>query len=135
MAAPNDLTELSSFDANAISKALKERFDKLQIYTNVNTLLVAMNPFQEVRGLYSQEKVKLYANYSRTENAPHVYKVSSTAYRGLLEGRSQSVIVSGESGAGAQPRATGVASQGEGVGAVLNRGLCLAVQARRRRRR
>jgi hypothetical protein len=33
-------------------------------------------------------------------SSPHIYAISNAAFRGMLEGRSQSIIISGESGAG-----------------------------------
>jgi myosin-5 len=43
----------------------------------------------------------MYTNHLRHELKPHVYAISATAYRGLSSyGRNQSILVSGESGAG-----------------------------------
>ncbi len=66
--------------------------------------------YQWIQSLYSESKRQLYSsqliyntNTSGDSKAcldPHVYEVSSLAYRGLaLNGRHQSILVSGESGA------------------------------------
>ncbi len=70
-----------------------------------------MNPFHWIESLYTPEKRELYVdNLIRNVDSngdgkssldPHVYEVSSLAYRGLaLDSQHQSILVSGESGAG-----------------------------------
>ena len=73
--------------------------------------MIAVNPYQWMMDLYSEEKRKMYASAlvwsadtegdPRTGVEPHVYETSSLAYRGLaVDGQDQSILVSGESGAG-----------------------------------
>lgn len=99
---PDDLTKLRSLEPRAIEDALSVRFAEDLIYTNINTLLVALNPYKTIKGLYGERTLQEYAQYATAPKAPHVYTVAAAAYRGLLESRSQSIIVSGESGAGAR---------------------------------
>jgi myosin heavy subunit len=61
-------------------------------------------------GLYTEEQRSLYSNKlvwtdtnkdMREQLEPHVYEVSSLSYKGLaFGGKDQSILVSGESGAG-----------------------------------
>jgi len=82
-----------------VRTALRSRFEKSKIYTNINSLLVALNPYCPLP-LYSEEVLQSYAQYGSASPGPHVFGVAASAYRGLLDARSQSVIISGESGAG-----------------------------------
>lgn len=99
---PDDLTKLRNLDPESIEEALKIRFNKDEIYSNINALLVAMNPYKKIDGIYSQQRLEEYTQYASMPEKPHVYAVAADAYRGLLESRSQSLIISGESGAGAR---------------------------------
>ena len=59
-----------------------------------------MNPFKQIQGLYSTEKCKQYKKNSK-DLSPHIYQISCNAYRNLKQnGKSQAILVSGESGAG-----------------------------------
>jgi myosin V len=82
-------------------------------YTRTGDIVVAVNPYQWYHNLYTAEKRRLYsrrlvwdASASAMETAraamqPHVYEVSALAYRGLAKDlKHQSILVSGESGAG-----------------------------------
>ena len=72
--------------------------------------MIAVNPYQWIDGLYTNEKKTYYSNRLVWDNCeedprstiqPHVYEVSALSYKGLANGgRDQSVLVSGESGAG-----------------------------------
>ena len=48
-----DLTQVSVVDADACLDVLKKRFDNQSIYTHCGPLLVAVNPYTEIEGLYS----------------------------------------------------------------------------------
>ena len=58
-----------------------------------------MNPY-EALPLYDQKNLEAYNQYGVASPGPHVFGVAAATYRGLLDARSQSVIISGESGAG-----------------------------------
>jgi myosin heavy subunit len=79
-------------------------------YTRTGDIVIACNPYQWLTYLYTEEQQLLYAKKLVWENSdldnrkilePHVYESSALAYKGLAaRGTSQSLLVSGESGAG-----------------------------------
>ncbi|CAJ0961308.1 unnamed protein product, partial [Mesorhabditis belari] len=77
------------------------RYQKKQIYTYVANILISINPYETQRGLYSNETIASYRGKSLGQMPPHIYALADKAYRDMRRtGESQSVIVSGESGAG-----------------------------------
>lgn len=93
---------------------LKARHVQSKPYTRTGDIVIAVNPYKWLLDLYSEERRHHYARALVFENTynkeagdprsklePHVYEASSLAYRGLaVEGEDQSILVSGESGAG-----------------------------------
>ena len=83
-------------------------------YTRTGDIVIACNPYQWFDDLYAPHTRRLYANAlvwapatmgstgdPRASLEPHIYEASALAYRGLaLDGADQSILVSGESGAG-----------------------------------
>eukprot|EP00040_Diaphanoeca_grandis_P025752 m.143132 g.143132 ORF g.143132 m.143132 type:complete len:1427 (-) comp30293_c0_seq1:306-4586(-) len=96
-----DLTLLDDMAAQLILHNLKKRFQKEEIYTNVGTILISVNPYKMLP-LYSKEVEKRYVNKPMgTELPPHVFNVAHDAYYGVTSFKSlQSIVISGESGAG-----------------------------------
>lgn len=80
---------------------LKIRYQKDKIYTYVANILLAVNPYHEVKELYSKDRIKQYHGKSLGVLPPHVFAIADKAYRDMRAYKqSQSLIVSGESGAG-----------------------------------
>ncbi|KOC60849.1 Myosin heavy chain 95F [Habropoda laboriosa] len=80
---------------------IRTRYFKDRIYTYVANILIAVNPYCEVRDLYSTETIKDYKGKSLGETPPHVFAIADKAFRDMkVLKQSQSIIVSGESGAG-----------------------------------
>ncbi|CAJ0937964.1 unnamed protein product, partial [Mesorhabditis belari] len=78
-----------------------QRYEKKQIYTYVANILVSINPYEPQRELYSTETIASYRGKSLGQMAPHIYALTDKAYRDMRRtGEAQSLIVSGESGAG-----------------------------------
>ncbi|KAI3402956.2 MYO2 [Candida oxycetoniae] len=99
--AAEDLTSLSYLNEPAVLQAIKLRYSQLQIYTYSGIVLIATNPFQRVDHLYSQDIVQAYAGSRRGELDPHLFAIAEDAYRCMKQdGANQTIIVSGESGAG-----------------------------------
>uniref|UniRef100_A0A8C1L4Q6 Unconventional myosin-VI n=1 Tax=Cyprinus carpio TaxID=7962 RepID=A0A8C1L4Q6_CYPCA len=80
---------------------VRVRYSKDKIYTFVANILIAVNPYFEISKLYSPESIKQYQGRSLGTLPPHVYAIADKAYRDMkVLKMSQSIIVSGESGAG-----------------------------------
>uniref|UniRef100_A0A8C9TBH4 Unconventional myosin-VI n=1 Tax=Scleropages formosus TaxID=113540 RepID=A0A8C9TBH4_SCLFO len=80
---------------------VRVRYSKDKIYTFVANILIAVNPYYDIPKLYSPDTMKEYQGRSLGTLPPHVYAVADKAYRDMkLLKMSQSIIVSGESGAG-----------------------------------
>jgi len=70
------------------------------IYTNIGDVLIAVNPYKRLP-IYGDDHIKMYENSSIGNTTPHIYQLAEQAYRHMvIEGASQAVIISGESGAG-----------------------------------
>ncbi|KAL4649021.1 unconventional myosin-VI isoform X5 [Arapaima gigas] len=70
-------------------------------FTYVANILIAVNPYYDIPKLYSSETIKKYHGKSLGTLPPHVYAIADKAYRDMkVLKMSQSIIVSGESGAG-----------------------------------
>ncbi|KAG8444860.1 hypothetical protein GDO86_009859 [Hymenochirus boettgeri] len=80
---------------------IKVRYSKDKIYTYVANILIAVNPYFDVPKLYTSEQIKQYQGKSLGTMPPHVYAIADKAFRDMkVLKMSQSIIVSGESGAG-----------------------------------
>uniref|UniRef100_A0A665VKE2 Unconventional myosin-VI n=1 Tax=Echeneis naucrates TaxID=173247 RepID=A0A665VKE2_ECHNA len=80
---------------------IRVRYSKDKIYTFVANILIAVNPYYDIPKLYSPETIKQYQGRSLGTLPPHVYAIADKAYRDMkVLKMSQSIIVSGESGAG-----------------------------------
>ncbi|KAN0022743.1 hypothetical protein ACTFIU_005479 [Dictyostelium citrinum] len=97
----DDMTLLSKVTNDQILDNLKKRFEKDIIYTNIGDVLISVNPFKFIDGMYSDEVLQEYVGKSRIELPPHVFAVAEQTYRSMInEKENQCVIISGESGAG-----------------------------------
>ncbi|CAI0444103.1 unnamed protein product [Linum tenue] len=93
-----DLMQLSYLNEPSVLYDLQYRYNQDMIYTKAGPVLVAINPFKKVP-LYGNDFIEAYRNKS-TEN-PHVYAIADTAIREMIRDEvNQSIIISGESGAG-----------------------------------
>lgn len=80
---------------------IKVRYSKDKIYTYVANILIAVNPYFEMPHLYSSETIGKYQGKSLGVLPPHVFAIADKAFRDMkVLKQSQSIIVSGESGAG-----------------------------------
>ncbi|KAJ3212445.1 Myosin type-2 heavy chain 1 [Dinochytrium kinnereticum] len=95
----DDLAQLSYLHEPAVFWGVKTRFGNRYIYTYSGIVLIAMNPFEYI-DMYSVDIMREYAGKRRDELEPHLFAVAEECYRAMLEGKNQSIIVSGESGAG-----------------------------------
>lgn len=97
----SNLIGLSNLSENAIMHNLRIRFKNDKIYTFVSSILIAVNPFRQLP-IYGVEVLELYKSTpDKTTLPPHIFTIADNAFRAMInDGTSQSVVVSGESGAG-----------------------------------
>uniref|UniRef100_A0A8D2M3G9 Myosin VB n=1 Tax=Zonotrichia albicollis TaxID=44394 RepID=A0A8D2M3G9_ZONAL len=97
----NDLTGLSYLHEPAVLHNLKVRFlESNHIYTYCGIVLVAINPFEQLP-IYGQDVIYAYSGQNMGDMDPHIFAVAEEAYRQMArDEKNQSIIVSGESGAG-----------------------------------
>lgn len=99
--ATEDLTSLSYLNEPAVLHAIKQRYSQLNIYTYSGMVLIATNPFDRVDQLYTQDMIQAYAGKRRGELEPHLFAIAEEAYRLMKNDKqNQTIVVSGESGAG-----------------------------------
>ncbi|SCU88056.1 LADA_0E07910g1_1 [Lachancea dasiensis] len=96
----DDMSELTHLNEPSVLHNLENRYADDNIYTYSGLFLVAINPYANIR-IYSQEYISLYHGSPREDNKPHIFAVAEEAYQNLLTlKRDQSILVTGESGAG-----------------------------------
>uniref|UniRef100_A0AAY4BF16 Uncharacterized protein n=1 Tax=Denticeps clupeoides TaxID=299321 RepID=A0AAY4BF16_9TELE len=96
-----DMSTLTELHEAAIMHNLFLRYRKDSIYTNIGSILAAVNPYKQIAGLYAPAAVELYSQHHLGELPPHIFAVANECYRCLWKRHdSQCVLISGESGAG-----------------------------------
>jgi len=98
----DDLAEMEDLDQPALLEELKARFNRDVIYTYVGEILVSVNPFKMIDGLYTSEMMSKYRSVpDKAALSPHVYATAATAYSNMVGSKKDQVcVISGESGAG-----------------------------------
>ncbi|KAL3061380.1 hypothetical protein OYC64_009542 [Pagothenia borchgrevinki] len=97
----NDLTALSYLHEPAVLHNLKVRFVESKIiYTYCGIILVAVNPYKQLH-IYGDAIIHAYSGQNMGDMDPHIFAVAEEAYKQMARNhKNQSIIVSGESGAG-----------------------------------
>ncbi|XP_057692410.1 unconventional myosin-Vc isoform X3 [Corythoichthys intestinalis] len=97
----NDLTALSYLHEPAVLHNLKLRFlESRIIYTYCGIILVALNPYKQLH-VYGDAIIHAYSGQNMGDMDPHIFAVAEEAYKQMArDHKNQSIIISGESGAG-----------------------------------
>ncbi|CAN0160389.1 unnamed protein product, partial [Ectocarpus sp. 6 AP-2014] len=141
-----DAMNVSNLTQASLLHTVRERYNRDEVYTRVGPVLMSVNPYKWIVGLYAEDAMLSYhgkaAMVEAGELAPHLFGVADHAYSELVKGHleaesetkedvrarkarasNQSIIISGESGSG-KTEATKIIMQylaritsGEAVGA------------------
>ncbi|XP_051495924.1 unconventional myosin-Va-like [Apus apus] len=97
----DDLVALSHLHEPAVLHSLRRRFlEAKTIYTYCGIVLVAINPYEPLP-IYEEEVIYAYSGREMGDMDPHIFALAEEAYKQMGRfGRNQSLIISGESGAG-----------------------------------
>ncbi|XP_015665890.1 myosin-1B-like isoform X2 [Protobothrops mucrosquamatus] len=95
-----DMAMMTHLHEPAVLYNLKERYAAWMIYTYSGLFCVTVNPYKWLP-VYNPEVVTAYRGKKRQEAPPHIFSISDNAYQFMLTDReNQSVLITGESGAG-----------------------------------
>uniref|UniRef100_A0A8C1VQX1 Myosin heavy chain 7 n=1 Tax=Cyprinus carpio TaxID=7962 RepID=A0A8C1VQX1_CYPCA len=95
-----DMAMFTFLHEPAVLFNLKERYAAWMIYTYSGLFCVTVNPYKWLP-VYNQEVVLAYRGKKRSEAPPHIFSISDNAYQYMLSDReNQSILITGESGAG-----------------------------------
>ncbi|CEG40844.1 myosin-like protein [Plasmopara halstedii] len=102
-----DLDTLAHLHEPAFVDYLAQRYGVDQVYCKSGAVLIAVNPFKDIVGLYDLQNFHKQILNS-TALPPHVFSIAERAYRSLRRAlnepeenkKNQTILVSGESGAG-----------------------------------
>lgn len=104
----DDILKLRDFSEMSLIHTLRVRYFRGAIYTFVGPILVSINPYKYIKGIYSEKTMNSYhISEKNSALAPHLFAVAESSYSALLnrktatgKARDQSIIISGESGSG-----------------------------------
>jgi myosin heavy chain 6/7 len=95
-----DMANLTFLNEASVLHNLRQRYGSMMIYTYSGLFLVVMNPYKMLP-IYTDSVANMFVNRRRTEMPPHLFAVSDLAYRNMIQDHeNQSMLITGESGAG-----------------------------------
>eukprot|EP00035_Acanthoeca_spectabilis_P020591 m.433685 g.433685 ORF g.433685 m.433685 type:complete len:1351 (-) comp17608_c0_seq1:6494-10546(-) len=95
-----DMAELPNLNEAAVLFNLQDRYASNLIHTYSGLFVVVVNPFQRLP-IYTDDVINAYKGRRREDRPPHIFAVVDQAYRDMLqEQENQSILCTGESGAG-----------------------------------
>ncbi|XP_067403819.1 myosin heavy chain, skeletal muscle, adult-like [Emydura macquarii macquarii] len=95
-----DMAMMTHLHEPGVLYNLKERYAAWMIYTYSGLFCVTVNPYKWLP-VYNPEVVLAYRGKKRQEAPPHIFSISDNAYQAMLTDReNQSILITGESGAG-----------------------------------
>merc|ERR1712079_163716 len=95
-----DMANLTFLNDGSVFWNLKLRYCAKLIYTYSGLFCVVVNPYKRYP-MYTPTVVKMYLGKRKNEVPPHLWAISETAYRNMVtNGKNQSMLITGESGAG-----------------------------------
>merc|ERR1712226_398697 len=95
-----DMSNLTYLNEASVFHNLDARFKCKLIYTYSGLFCIVVNPYKRYP-IYTGTVVKMYLGKRKNEVPPHLWAITETAYRNMLTNiKDQSMLITGESGAG-----------------------------------
>ncbi|XP_042212122.1 myosin heavy chain, muscle-like isoform X1 [Homarus americanus] len=116
-----DMSNLTYLNDASVLYNLKSRYVAKLIYTYSGLFCIAVNPYKRYP-IYTNRTVKIYQGKRRNEVPPHLFAISDGAYMNMMQGgENQSMLITGESGAGKTENTKKVLSYFANVGATTKK--------------
>ncbi|CAD6189768.1 unnamed protein product [Caenorhabditis auriculariae] len=95
-----DMSNLTFLNDASVLHNLRSRYAAMLIYTYSGLFCVVINPYKRLP-IYTDSVARMFMGKRKTEMPPHLFAVSDQAYRNMLQDHeNQSMLITGESGAG-----------------------------------
>jgi len=96
----DDVSNMTYLNEASVLWNLKSRYVAKLIYTYSGLFCVVINPYKRYP-IYTNRVVRMYIGKRRNEVPPHLFAISDGAYQQMMaNSRDQSMLITGESGAG-----------------------------------
>ncbi|KAJ8364007.1 hypothetical protein SKAU_G00128380 [Synaphobranchus kaupii] len=114
----SDMANLTFLNEASVMDNLRQRYINMRIYTYSGLFCVTINPYKWLP-IYGGKVAQMFKGRKRNEVPPHLFSISDNAYHDMLmEHENQSMLITGESGAGKTENTKKVIQYFANVGAV-----------------
>merc|ERR1719342_1914191 len=112
-----DMSNLTYLNDASVLWNLRIRYVNELIYTYSGLFCIAVNPYKRFP-IYTQRTMEIYIGKRRNEVPPHIFAIAEGSYQGMCNGgKNQSILITGESGAGKTENTKKVISYFASIGA------------------
>merc|ERR1711963_1122201 len=112
-----DMSNLTYLNDASVLWNLRIRYVNELIYTYSGLFCIAVNPYKRFP-IYTQRAMEIYMGKRRNEVPPHIFAIAEGAFQGMMTGgKNQSILITGESGAGKTENTKKVISYFASIGA------------------
>ncbi|KAL7670095.1 hypothetical protein ACOME3_005033 [Neoechinorhynchus agilis] len=117
----DDMADMTHLNDATVLANLRTRYASWMIYTYSGLFCVTINPYKRLP-IYTEKMVLMYRGKKKNEVPPHLFAVSDISYSNMLREReNQSILITGESGAGKTENTKKVIQYFATVGATSDR--------------